>query len=116
MNNGNGIGTTTTLQGKANCYDYILDIEEVPVQYSEAEKEIFKLDSCTGEIISNNYSEWILNKYNYNLDNKINSKYGNLTGWLKRISASSLYSLKEYLNKPDYVIKMEKKNLLRRVM
>ncbi len=98
---------TNTLQGEANCYDYILQIEKKDIVYSEKEKEIFKkiftLEDKYGNIEEiDNYESWVSKKQE--VEKGYRSKYGDLTGWLKRISASSIYSLNQYLNKPESYI------------
>lgn len=69
-----GFETTTTLQGEANCYDFNLEIKEKIVQINNIEKKIMD-------------------------DIYIEGKYGSTTGFLKRISSSSFYSLKKFLEK-----------------
>lgn len=68
--------TTATLQGEANCYDFQLNIKMQPVKLNCEEKNII------ADI--------------YETEDGI-SKYGRLTGFLKRISASSFFSLKEFV-------------------
>lgn len=77
--------TTTTLQGEANCYDFMLTIKNESVVLNKIEKDII---SEIDEKIED-----------YNGRKK--NKYGKLTGFLKRISASSIYSLKQFLEKRE---------------
>lgn len=68
---------TRTLQGEANKYDYILDIELKKVKPNEGEQAIFD-----------------------DLEEKLDDdrcKYNRHTGFLKRISTSSIHSLKLHL-------------------
>lgn len=71
----NEFETTTTLQGEANCYDFMLTIKNKNVDLNEIEKNIIK------KIYEENF--------------------GRLTGFLKRISASSIYSLTQFLEKRE---------------
>lgn len=64
--------TTTTLQGEANRYDYLLEIKNRSVALTGSDKVIMELVMRGG--------------------------HGLLTGCLKRIATSSIYSLKEFLN------------------
>lgn len=79
--------TTTTLQGEANCYDFLLNIKTHLTQLKGIEKDII-------EDIYSTYNEY--NNWGFNVTK---SKYKYLTGFLKRISASSIYSLKKFVNK-----------------
>jgi len=80
---------TTTLQGESNCYDFLLDIKRVPVILSNSEKTIME------EIFS--YIEFETSWSSY-----LKSKYGSLTGFLKRIATSSMYSLKQFVNQNSH--------------
>ena len=81
----NEFETTTTLQGEANCYDFMLTIENESVDLNEIEKNI--IGEIYEKIEDNNGRE--------------KNKYGKLTSFLKRISSSSIYSLKQFLDKRD---------------
>ncbi len=81
--------TTTTLQGEANCYDFMLTIKNESVKLNEIEKKIIE------EIYE------VVECYDDNGNPIIKNKYGRLTGFLKRISASSIYSLKQFINKRE---------------
>lgn len=74
--------TTTTLQGEANCYDFQLNIHMAPYRLNYAENVVMD------DIYQLKETE----------DGKEVSKYGKLTGFLKRISASSFFSLREFVN------------------
>lgn len=79
--NNQTFATTTTLQSEANCYDFQLSIQMQPFQLNPEEDNIIK------DIYKMVETE----------DDKKTSKYGRLTGLLKRISASSFFSLKEFV-------------------
>ncbi len=85
--------TTKTLQGEANCYDEILSIKlgGISEDKKEAGKVLYVNDlekSVYQEIIS--YEE---------REGRLAAKYGKITGFLKRISSSSFYSLKQFVEK-----------------
>lgn len=81
--NGQFFKTTTTLQGESNCYDFILNIANRETELDELEREIID------DIYAIKEDE----------DGVEKTKYGHITGFLKRISASSIYSLKMFVNK-----------------
>lgn len=65
--------TTTTLQGEANCYDFLLDIQVENTSLSQDEQAT-------------------LNEIEI-------SPFGQKKGFMKRIAASSLFSLKEFIDR-----------------
>lgn len=71
--NNQKFATTTTLQAEANCYDTLMDISVINVKLSDNEQEI-------------------ISEIN-------NAKYAKLRGFLKRISTSSIHSLKCFIEK-----------------
>lgn len=92
---------TTTTQGEANCYDYILKISSKKITYLEPEKEILReiytLEKDGKYFRVNDHKKWVETRFEENY----RPKYGKLTPWLKRISASSLMALKKYLENPN---------------
>lgn len=78
--------TTTTLQGEANSYDFQLKINMQPVAMNDKEEAI------TDYIYENDC--------------------GSLTGFLKRISASSFHSLMEFVNNRTDFCQSEEYELL----
>lgn len=85
--------STSTLQGEANCYDELLHIKIWPNN-----------ENGKSGIEPNEIEKKILNDIYAQIDNKDRnkkqvSKYGRKTGFLKRISSSSFYSLMQYVNK-----------------
>lgn len=94
--NNQTFSTTTTLQGEANCYDFQLEINMQSVTMNDKENTIIK------EIYREIYHE----------NGVLCSKYGLLTGLLKRISASSFYSLREFVNNRTDFFQFEKDELL----
>lgn len=66
--------TTTTLQGEANLYEFQLNIQNKPINYEEGTRE-------------------------YRIINKVmNKSFGSNTGFIRRITTSSIYSLKNFLD------------------
>lgn len=78
--------TTTTLQGEANCYDYILEINHEIVKSTTEEANIFNE-------LTNTFENGENGKF------KELAKYGVLTGFLKRASASSIEYLKAFVER-----------------
>lgn len=81
--------STRTLQGEANCYDYTLDISSCEVSLQDIELDIME------DIYS------MVEELDDEGDEVERCKYGHLTGYLKRISASSIHSLGEFLHHYD---------------
>lgn len=81
----NNFEITNTLQGEANCYDKILQIRLGGIDD----------DSTVGkEVHCSESEEKIIGKIE-------ESNYGQQKGFLKRISSSSFYSLKKYIESPQ---------------
>lgn len=90
---------TKTLQSEANCYDTLLNIDvwncpnstEKGITPNDIEKNIIQELYATIEIEDDN--GFIRKK----------TKYGHLTGFLKRIASSSMHSLKKFVeNREDF--------------
>lgn len=73
--------STSTLQGEANCYDELLHINIWPNNVTE--KSGIEPNKIEQKILTNIYTQ----------------EHGRKTGFLKRISSSSFYSLMQYVNK-----------------
>ncbi len=98
---------TTTLQAEANCYDQILSIrfgggcgkngEPGDVIEKNGEPgDVIEASDCEREIIRDIFE----------------GKYGRRTGFLKRISSSSFYSLKQYVEEDGHFDEMDKEDEL----
>ncbi len=83
---------TTTLQAEANCYDQILSIRFGGGCGKNGKPgEVIEASDCEREIIRDIFE----------------GKYGRRTGFLKRISSSSFYSLKQYVEKGGHFDKRD---------
>ena len=84
-------GITKTLQSEANCYDKLLEIEVW--NYPKV---------TTGSGLENEQSGITPNNIEKDIIDKLYAtKYGRLTGFLKRIASSSIYSLNKFIENRD---------------
>jgi len=96
-------GITKTLQSEANCYDKLLNINMC--NYPKATTGIGS-DNVQRGITPNNIEKDIIDelyatKNKDDVNNREKSKYGRLTGFLKRIASSSIYSLNKFIENRD---------------
>ncbi|AYA99344.1 DEAD/DEAH box helicase [Lachnoanaerobaculum umeaense] len=92
-------GITKTLQSEANCYDKLLEIEVW--NYPKATTGS-GLENKQSGVTPNNIEKDIIDELYATKDEddgntREKSKYGRLTGFLKRIASSSIYSLKKFI-------------------
>lgn len=79
-----GFNVTKTLQGEANCYDYMLSIKHEIVEPSTEETDVF--------------NELKVDQDDEDKDEDNGAEYGQLTGFLGRAAASSIDYLKTFLD------------------
>lgn len=89
---GKNFETTSTLQGEANCYDSILNIKLGGMKADGTPGISIQCSDIEAQIINDIFEK-----------KEDRNKYGQYTGFLKRISSSSFYSLKKYVeNKNEW--------------
>lgn len=93
---------TKTLQSEANCYDTLLKINVCNIPNTQEE---IKQNEVEKTIIDELYTT--IEKEDEDGNVKEESKYGHLTGFLKRIASSSMHSLKEFIeNRDDFSLEI----------
>ena len=102
-------GITKTLQSEANCYDKLLEIEVWNYPNATAGGG---LENEQSGITPNNIEKDIIDEL-YATKNEDDGntrdkpKYGRLTGFLKRIASSSIYSLNKFIeNRDDFSLEI----------